>query len=558
VYSIREKNSKQIERSDALHHVTPEPDFLLLDDSLEDLAQIEIVLLVYSEPRCRGSVKTIDLSYEEKRCTGCLDLCTEGVREEIKSVEVLGNTVVSVYSVCIGNFPYMGDAEFVTTLTMSQGCVDTPNEWVFFRLLKIQPRVEYLPSPALPHVRIVEWVSQTLLYWKKHASGIIKSGGGVGEKFLTFLTDCGEFDEIRMSFEHAVLIAWVTGRTLVLPLPGFWHLLGDDDEGESQYDMFFDLDSLREGLPIIDSKNFLASRGWAKAKFNDENEYKHFLETFGTIYTYNPKSHALVYPSIKAYTAAMNQTGHADNLFRLGNRELVELTDAQKEAEVLHLPTCRIIDSLGHESVRYLGQISTTVFFARENRESVFKNFFHDNVHYTPFIFEAAAGVIATLGLFQYSCFHIQRRNVQWASSIVSGNVSLRNTENLLNFREPIYIATDELDINEFSAFRKNRKVYSYQDFMMTMLSKRVTRIQKGLIEQVICAGARRFFGTERSPYSSYVYRLRGYLNAPDLHQYSHTVYYTGDPRIDEIAEAKNGSPYYYTHEDPSMWLDIT
>jgi len=133
----------------------------------------------------------------------------------------------------------------------------------------------------------------------------------------------------------------------------------------------------------------------------------------------------------------------------------------------------------------------------------------------------------------------------------------LRNTENLLNFREPIYIATDEQDIDEFSAFRKKHKVYSYLDFKMIMLSKRVTRTQKGLIEQVICAGARRFFGTEKSPYSSYVYRLRGYLKAPDLHQYSHTVYYTGDPRIDEIAEAKNGSPYHDTHEDPSMWLDI-
>jgi len=77
------------------------------------------------------------------------------------------------------------------------------------------------------------------------------------------------------------------------------------------------------------------------------------------------------------------------------------------------------------------------------------------------------------------------------------------------------------------------------------------------MIEQVICAGGRRFFGTRLSTFTGYIYRLRGYINAPDLNQYAHTVYYTGDPRIDKKSILEYGAPDHYMNEDPAMWEDI-
>lgn len=37
----------------------------------------------------------------------------------------------------------------------------------------------------------------------------------------------------------------------------------------------------------------------------------------------------------------------------------------------------------------------------------------------------------------------------------------------------------------------------------------------EGCIEQVICAMGRSFFGTLESTFSSYIFRLRGYIKAP-------------------------------------------
>jgi len=420
-------------------HSDHSPEIGPLEEYLEELSSTIVQLQVYRELSCAGDAEVIDLGHSEKRCDGCYDLCPGDLLKEIKSVFAIGNGVVSVFGHCLGSFAYDGNPDFVTTLTESQGCVDRKHNWVFFQLIEIQPQVVRLPNPIVQHFNEEDSVLKILLYWKNKSTGFAKK---VGTKYLTFLVDCGGFNNIRMGFEHAVLLAWATDRTLVLPPPRGWYLLDYGPitrdkaaPGVSRYEMFFDIESLREGLPVIDTDTFLQSRGESKFRGQDQisDEYMRYLEKF-PVYTHDPHNYALAYPSVVEYEGErMTDSRH------LGNRKLVELTAEQREAAVLHIPTCR------HKpKARFLGQISGELLFAKKAQEIAFKQFFYNHLHYSPDIFKIAAKVISRLGLFQYSSYHIRRNELQYKSSFTSASVTLRNTENLLNSDEPLYLATDE------------------------------------------------------------------------------------------------------------------
>jgi hypothetical protein len=86
-------------------------------------------------------------------------------------------------------------------------------------------------------------------------------------QYLTFDIDCGGFNNIRMGFEFAVLLAFITRRTLVLPPPTPWYLIdfgpikrmkrGTNERTTSSLDEYFNMSSLRAFVPLITSSQFI-------------------------------------------------------------------------------------------------------------------------------------------------------------------------------------------------------------------------------------------------------------------------------------------------------------
>ena len=76
------------------------------------------------------------------------------------------------------------------------------------------------PKPVLSKKSPVEEAYSFLAYWRpnQQAPNTVKP-----QKFLTFETDHGGFNNIRMGFEFIVRAVEGTGRTLVLPPPEGWY-----------------------------------------------------------------------------------------------------------------------------------------------------------------------------------------------------------------------------------------------------------------------------------------------------------------------------------------------
>ena len=87
-------------------------------------------------------------------------------------------------------------------------------------------------------------------------------------KYITFESDRGGWNNIRMSMETILAVALLTGRTLVIPPPEGMYLLNQDNENKENnklsFEDFFDLKAMAdevEGFNFISMEEFLTKEG---------------------------------------------------------------------------------------------------------------------------------------------------------------------------------------------------------------------------------------------------------------------------------------------------------
>ena len=275
----------------------------------------------------------------------------------------------------------------------------------------------------------------------------------------------------------------------------------------------------------------------------------------------------------------------------IGHRRKREYTSNIGKLEYIHYPSCHNNDHTNH---RYLCQIATSVAFGDYDNELKFKRLIRDHVHLVPQAFEIASYVISYLGLFEYSAAHIRRNDFQFKNSWIDPSKSFSNIDDYMlsnknkkentdtitknkylrelnekesKYGEILYIATDA-EPEFFDSVKESfeHMFYRYDDFFNSTHGRlyndfvnrfgekgkkaieNVPRKLVGLIEMVICAGGRRFFGTTSSTYSAYITRLRGYIDAPDKGIYFHN--HKGESKW-------NYRPTEYMREFADMWEDI-
>lgn len=537
---------------------------------------------LYSEKGCRGEHVSFELDHKEKNCQSCVDFCGKSFASgkdalQVASAKLAGNTSVlaALYLNCAGTYHYTIPS-FSTYILPGDGCVDVngPTHVKFLESPAANtPRAELplVPKPDGP-------ATITLKYYDRFPlSAVAQHDARADARYVTFNNDCGGWNNIRMGFEHAIAIAWATNRTLVLPPPTPFYLidfgptafksLPGEYQGHSSLGEFFNLDALQQ-LP----GGWITTHEFFKREKDRFGIPEKFHEKYGSpdlvwltkgdmawSMWLHDRFHGIkggplvaVYmdPSKEEYMSS----GNRDDLLVANRRDLPL---AKHPSEVLHFPACQLKPEA---EWRYLGQVASVVLYASVERERAFHRFWRSAVVYSQDIFDTAADVIDQLGLFQYSSLHIRRNELQYKDSFQTSQATLRNIDALLLPNETIYLATDETkDPNFFRALRAAHPVFTWFDFYddetgtLRHNKQPVRKKVIGCIEQLICAGGRQFFGTVHSTFSAYIFRLRGYIGAPDTTQRHHNTRYSGYSAIDNLSlEPVDG--LMYMKEDPRMW----
>ena len=373
-------------------------------------------------------------------------------------------------------------------------------------------------------------------YWTAHVDPPKKFDDlGLATKYVLFRRDCGGFNNIRMAFEVFVTVAWLTGRTLVLPPPQAWYLI---DSGPMTRDMkptdskstvsdegtFFDLDALRAAVPTITAKRFYeleAKRMNLSSTFNNtllgtpaqwsralpttrkealrESGRKWIKYVTSTVANKRGTSvhgsalrwgtgrvggHALLWPS----KAAVEAEFEASTLKQQRDWDVhnaVEYDSNIEAKSVINFPSCTGVRHPGMNDAhwRYVAQVGNWIRFAKlvakgaaqlergakkpDATSTDWHQFLRDHVRLRSEVFEVAARIVGSsrLGPFTYSALHIRRNELQYKSSWLAAEGTLANTRALMDVGETIYIATDEAQLDFFSAIEKEFRVVRWSDF---------------------------------------------------------------------------------------------
>lgn len=423
-----------------------------------------------------------------------------------------------------------------------------------------------------------------MYYWKK---GIAKHEGKPSKqekrtgKYLTFWSDCGGFNNIRMGFEYMLIVGYLTNRTVVLPPIEGWYLIdwgrrarmnSEDSRGKSGYPEFFDFDHLNMEVDTCSTEEFIeamsselsidskfAENGYFDGGMKDWRKYLNGkADKMDTNMAWGPLAHILNWPSIEA---VQNGDHKPDRMF-ISNRDNIEYTEREQNLAWIHFPSCDKGDPGTSRDYRYLGQVASFVWFDSREKSDDLMRMMRDHIHLREEVMFYASYIVQKLGAFQYAALHIRRNELQYKESFIAAQDSLAHVKPLLKPNEILYIATDEKDPKFFEAIEKEYTVYKWKDFvepggkMYLGDDIKMPRKYEGVIEMAVCGMGRIFFGTDTSTFTSYITRLRGYFDAPDTSTYHHNEQWTGDLKKDSMKHHKQWGQTYMD-EFPEMWENI-
>jgi hypothetical protein len=386
------------------------------------------------------------------------------------------------------------------------------------------------PSRGVRHLTQYEAEAAVLMQpWRKQKRA--KAQPGIG--YLFFDTDPGGFNNIRMAFEYFANVAKRSNRTLVLPPPEGWYLVDwgptsshkkdhwnqkwIEGNGRTAYSDFWDIESLRYEVDVITSQEFYdleherlkipADAEPARQSNNqpDPNRWKLWLNHRAKL-ARGPHKYPLPW-----------KPEMLDQNCRIPHEV------AASDAALVHIPAYTYDDipgapfggnfRLGVEKNddserRYLNCAERCADCWNHNETAPVP------LHYRSAFYNMASGPISTLGVQNYMALHLRRNDFQFQQAPEDPTKLVAQIHSIALPQEAVWVASDEVDPTWWSQLRvaleeKGHKLWTFKDFEPDLLRRGHKQKNSGIVEMIICAGARAFFGTRKSTFTEGIQMLR-------------------------------------------------
>ena len=289
----------------------------------------------------------------------------------------------------------------------------------------------------------------------------------------------GGFNNIRMSLELGVCLAYLTDRTVVLPSSYNMYLL----QGEQDFADFFDTNDL--GVESISVEEFCDIKG-IKCAESEINSISKILD-FDIVANVMNFSKVEVPVSFKKW------------------RKTIKSEELFDDSETLFL------------NGNLLGNFYQSIYTPFENQ---LKKLIARHVHYRTDIFDLAWRFINVIGDQTYYSIHIRRNDFQYKELFISCEEILENIIDVIPRNSILYIATDHKEKQFFEPLKEIYSLVFYDDIRSQLELDEFNVNWIPIIEQFICTRSIKFVSNKFSTLSSYIFRMRGYMSDIDNCEY--------------------------------------
>ncbi|KAH9260268.1 hypothetical protein BASA81_001438 [Batrachochytrium salamandrivorans] len=154
------------------------------------------------------------------------------------------------------------------------------------------------------------------------------------------------------------------------------------------------------------------------------------------------------------------------------------------------------------------------VWFENPMHGQRIKRLVRDHIHFHEKMFAFAERIIQQLGGdFAYSCLHIRRNDFQfkevWTPADKISEVGKQWSDPLAMSR----VKSHEWFEPMFNAWGGPDKVKFWSDFHDQLNLGDIKKIWIASVESIVCSRGRVFVGTQKSTFSGYIWRMRGYMH---------------------------------------------
>lgn len=316
------------------------------------------------------------------------------------------------------------------------------------------------------------------------------------ERYVSFEPWWGGFSNVKISYEIIGAISIITDRIIILPPRVHCHFLNYARNKNSYLNIWEILEesSFRSNFNTIDYRDIEDYR-----KLEDEYSYFSGIEKIAKIITFDGKNRNGANSEIGENQIITNEIVNPEDLeiFR-GNRELFSIISEEK---YLHFPR------------NLFGHFCSQIYGNSPEVRNLIKRRIREGIVFRKDLTKIAEKTIESIGL--YNSIHVRRSdfmNVHPEDVKYQESNLLQILEREMNPDLPLYISTDEKDVNFFKSVSKKYKTYFTNDFFHQSDEK-----HKIALDQIVCSHSDIFLGSKFSTFTNSINIQRGYLQKKDF-----------------------------------------